>query len=130
LAAALGTKVSIALTKKLGTGFFGGEGFILQKLIGDGMAFVHAGGSIIKKELHNESLIIETGSLVGFSGDIDFDIKVINKMSSIFFGGEGAFLSKLSGTGTVYLQTMPFTKFVEVIQSRLNYKTILENLKK
>ncbi|MBL7017144.1 MAG: TIGR00266 family protein [Kiritimatiellales bacterium] len=115
LCAAKGTKVSIALTKRLGTGFFGGEGFILQKLEGDGMAFVHAGGTIVKKELTGEALKVDTGCIVGFSGDIDYSIERAGNMKSMLLGGEGLFLATLRGTGTVYLQSLPFSRLCDRI---------------
>lgn len=115
LCAAKGTKVSIALTKRLGTGFFGGEGFILQKLEGDGMAFVHAGGTLVKKELADETLKVDTGCIVGFSGDIDYSIERAGGLKSMFFGGEGLFLATLRGTGTVYLQSLPFSRLCDRI---------------
>lgn len=117
LCAALGTKVSIAFNQKLGAGFFGGEGFILQRLTGDGMAFVHAGGTIVKKELNNETMRIDTGCIVGFSPGIDYDIQRAGNLKSMFFGGEGLFLATLTGTGTVYLQSLPFSRLADrVIQ--------------
>ncbi len=117
LCAALGTKVSIAFNKKLGAGFFGGEGFILQRLVGDGMAFVHAGGTIVKKELHNETIRIDTGCIVGFPPGIDYNIQRAGNLKSMFFGGEGLFLATLQGTGTVYLQSLPFSRLADrVIQ--------------
>ena len=115
LCAALGTKVSIAFNKKLGAGFFGGEGFILQKLEGDGMAFVHAGGSIIAKDLRNETLKVDTGCLVGFTEGIDYSIERAGNLKSMFFGGEGMFLATLSGTGRVYLQSLPFSRMCDRI---------------
>ena len=115
LCAALGTKVSIAFNKKLGAGFFGGEGFILQKLEGDGMAFVHAGGSIIAKDLQNETLKVDTGCLVGFTEGIDYSIERAGNLKSMFFGGEGMFLATLSGTGRVYLQSLPFSRMCDRI---------------
>lgn len=115
LCAAKGTRVSIAFTKRLGTGFFGGEGFILQKLEGDGMAFVHAGGTIVKKELNGQSLKVDTGCIVGFSGDIDYSIERAGNLKSMFFGGEGLFLATLRGTGTVYLQSLPFSRLCDRI---------------
>lgn len=117
LAAALGTKVDIAFHKRLGSGFFGGEGFILQRLRGDGMAFIHAGGTVIKKELNNETLRLDTGCLVGFSGDVDYSIKMSGGLKSMFFGGEGMFLATLSGTGSVWIQSMPFSRFAERVLS-------------
>jgi uncharacterized protein (TIGR00266 family) len=115
LCAALGTELSIAFSRKLGAGFFGGEGFILQRLRGDGMAFVHAGGSVIKKELANETLRIDTGCLVAFTSGINYDIEMVKGLKSMFFGGEGLFLATLSGTGTVYLQSLPFSKLADRI---------------
>jgi uncharacterized protein (TIGR00266 family) len=110
LCAALGTKVGIAFQKKLGAGFFGGEGFILQKLDGDGMAFLHAGGHIVKKTLQGESLRVDTGCLVAFTSGIDYDIQAAGNLKSMFFGGEGFFLARLSGHGTVLLQSLPFSR--------------------
>ncbi len=115
LAAALGTKVTIAFNRKLGAGFFGGEGFILQKLVGDGKAFVHAGGTVVKKELNGETLRIDTGCIVAFSEGIDYDIQRAGNLKSMFFGGEGLFLATLKGTGTVYLQTLPFSRLADRI---------------
>ena len=91
LAAALGTQVDVAFHKRLGSGFFGGEGFILQRLRGDGMAFIHAGGTILKKELNDETLHLDTGCLVGFSGDIDYDIKMSGGLKSIFSVAKACF---------------------------------------
>ena len=115
LCAALGTEVSIAFNRKLGSGFFGGEGFILQKLRGDGMAFVHACGTIIKKEINNETLRVDTGCLVAFSPGVDYDIQRAGNLKSMFFAGEGIFLTTLSGTGTVYLQSLPFSRLADRI---------------
>lgn len=115
LAAALGTKVSIAFNRKLGAGFFGGEGFILQKLEGDGKAFIHAGGSVVKKELRGETLRVDTGCIVAFSQGIDYDIERAGNLKSMFFGGEGLFLATLKGHGTVYLQTLPFSRLADRI---------------
>lgn len=115
LCAALGTEISIAFTKRLGTGFFGGEGFILQRLRGDGMAFIHAGGSVIKKELKGETLRIDTGCIVGFTPGIDYSIERAGGLKSMFFGGEGLFLATLRGTGTVYLQSLPFSRLADRI---------------
>ena len=115
LAAAKGTKVSITLQRKLGTGFFGGEGFILQKLEGDGRAFVHAGGTIIRKDLQGETLLVDTGCLVGFTGGIDYDIQRAGNLKSMVFGGEGLFLVTLRGHGTVFLQSLPFSRMADRI---------------
>jgi uncharacterized protein (TIGR00266 family) len=117
LCAAKGTKLSIHLNKKLGSGLFGGEGFILQKLEGDGMAFVHAGGMIIKRELRGEKLRIDTGCVMAFTDGINFDIQFVPGLKSMFFGGEGLFLATLQGTGTVWMQSLPFSRFADrVIQ--------------
>ena len=115
LCAALGTEVTIAFNRKLGSGFFGGEGFILQKLRGDGMAFIHACGTIIKKELNNETLRVDTGCLVAFTPGVDYDIQKAGNLKSMFFAGEGIFLATLSGTGTVYLQSLPFSRLANRI---------------
>ena len=117
LCAALGTEVSIKFNKKLGAGFFGGEGFILQQLRGDGMAFIHACGTIIKKELNNETLIADTGCLVAFTKGISYDIQRTGGLKSMFFSGEGFFLATLRGTGTVYLQSLPFSRLANRIIS-------------
>ncbi|GGI76610.1 TIGR00266 family protein [Shewanella gelidii] len=115
LAAAMGTSVSMRFNRKLGTGFFGGEGFILQSLQGDGMAFVHAGGTLIKKELNGETLRVDTGCLVGFAAGIDYDIERSGSLKSMVFGGEGLFLATLSGHGTVWLQSLPFSRMADRI---------------
>jgi uncharacterized protein (TIGR00266 family) len=117
LCAALGTQVSIAFQKRLGAGFFGGEGFILQRLVGDGKAFVHAGGTVIKKELRGETLRVDTGCLVAFTEGIQYDIERAGSLKSMFFGGEGLFLATLRGHGTVFLQSLPFSRLADrVIQ--------------
>lgn len=115
LCAALGTEVSIAFTKRLGTGFFGGEGFILQRLSGDGMAFVHAGGTVIKKKLNNDIIRVDTGCLVAFTAGINYDIERAGSLKSMFFGGEGLFLATLSGVGSVLLQSLPFSRMADRI---------------
>ena len=115
LCAARGTEVSIALNKRLGAGFFGGEGFILQRLRGDGMAFLHAGGTIVQKQLNNESLRIDTGCIVAYAGNIDYSIEAAGGLKSMFFGGEGLFLATLQGTGTVWLQSLPFSRLANRI---------------
>ena len=115
LCAAMGTEVSIAFAKRLGTGFFGGEGFILQRLRGDGMAFVHAGGTIVKKELRGETIKVDTGCIVSFSPGIDYDIERAGNLKSMFFGGEGLFFATLRGTGSVYLQSLPFSRLADRI---------------
>ncbi len=115
LAAARGTRIGITLNKRIGSGFFGGEGFILQKLEGDGMVFVHAGGTVIRKELKNETLRLDTGCLVAFSQGIDYDIQLSGGLKSMLFGGEGMVLATLSGTGTVWLQSLPFSRLADRI---------------
>lgn len=115
LCAAMGTKVDIAFNKKLGAGFFGGEGFILQRLSGDGMVFIHAGGTIVKKELNGETLKIDTGCIVAFTSGIDYDIQKAGNLKSMVFGGEGLFLATLKGHGTVYLQSLPFSRMANRI---------------
>lgn len=113
LCAAMGTKVGITFQKRLGTGFFGGEGFILQKLEGDGMAFLHACGHVVKKELQGGTLRVDTGCLVAFTPGIDYDIQAAGGLKSMFFGGEGLFLARLSGFGTVLLQSLPFSRLAD-----------------
>ena len=115
LCAALGTQVGIAFQKRLGAGFFGGEGFILQRLRGDGKAFVHAGGTLIMKELRGETLRVDTGCLVGFTSGVEYDIERAGSLKSMFFGGEGVFLATLRGHGTVILQSMPFSRMADRI---------------
>ncbi len=115
LCAALGTRIGITFNRKLGSGLFGGEGFILQKLEGDGMAFVQAGGTIIKKELRGETLRVDTGCLVGFTPGVEYDIEMAGGLKSMIFGGEGMFLATLSGTGTVWLQSLPFSRMADRI---------------
>ncbi len=115
LCAALGTELGIAFTKRLGVGFFGGEGFILQRLQGDGMAFVHAGGTVIEKTLTNETLRVDTGCLVAFTPGIDYQIERAGNLKSMFFGGEGLFLATLKGSGTVMLQSLPFSRMADRI---------------
>lgn len=115
LCAAKGTEVSIAFNKRLGAGFFGGEGFILQKLKGNGLAFLHAGGTIFEKELNNETLLIDTGCIVAFTQGLDYDIQRAGDLKSMFFGGEGLFLAKIQGTGKVYLQSLPFSRLADRI---------------
>ncbi|MEM7078039.1 MAG: TIGR00266 family protein [Pseudomonadota bacterium] len=113
LAAAMGTSIDIAFHKRLGAGFFGGEGFILQRLKGDGKAFVHIGGTVIRRELRNETLRVDTGCIAAFTPGIDYDIERSGGLKSMIFGGEGLFLATLKGTGTVYLQSLPFSRLAE-----------------
>lgn len=113
LCAALGTQVTVAFNQKMDSGFFGGEGFILQKIIGDGMAFVHAGGTVIKRELKGETLRVDTGCIVAFTPGIDYSIERAGNLKSMLFGGEGLFLATLCGHGTVYLQSLPFSRLAD-----------------
>lgn len=111
LAAAMGTKVDIALNKKIGAGFFGGEGFIMQRLQGDGMAFVHAGGTIKKQTLSpGETLRVDTGCIVGYTPGVSYDIQTVGGVKSMIFGGEGLFFATLTGPGDVWLQSLPFSR--------------------
>ena len=115
LCAAKGTRISITLNRKIGSGLVGGEGFILQKLEGDGKAFMHAGGTVIERRLDNESLKIDTGCVVGYTPGIEFNIETSGSLRSMVFGGEGIFLATLRGTGTVWLQSMPIRKLIQAI---------------
>jgi uncharacterized protein (TIGR00266 family) len=115
LCAALGTKVTMQFNRKIGSGLVGGEGFILQRLEGDGMAFVHAGGTVIEKQLSNEVLRIDTGCVVAFEPQIDFDVETTGSLKSMVFGGEGLFVATLRGTGRVWLQSMPIRKLIQAL---------------
>lgn len=115
LCAAFGTKVSITFNKRIGSGLVGGEGFILQKLRGDGNAFVHAGGTVIERTLNNETLRVDTGCVVAFESQIHFDVQAAGGLRSMIFGGEGIFLATLQGTGKVWLQSMPIRKLVQAL---------------
>ncbi|MFA7430280.1 MAG: TIGR00266 family protein [Rhodospirillaceae bacterium] len=119
LCAAQGTELSIAFSKKIGAGLFGGEGFILQRLRGDGLAFVHAGGTIIEKQLTGQGLRVDTGCVVGFTPGVSYDIQRAGNLKSMVFGGEGLFLTTLRGTGTVYLQSLPFSRLAERVISQI-----------
>ena len=115
LCAALGTSVGIAFNKKIGVGLFGGEGFILQRLQGDGLAFVHAGGTIIRRDLKGETLRVDTGCLVAMTAGVQYDIQRAGNLKSMIFGGEGLFLATLRGHGTVWLQSLPFSRLADRI---------------
>ena len=116
LCAAKGVSIGIEFTKKLGAGFFGGEGFILQKLEGDGMAFIHAGGTLYKRELEQgEVLKVDTGSLVAFTSDVDYDIQFVGGIKNTLFGGEGVFYARMQGPGTVWIQSLPFSRLADRI---------------
>jgi uncharacterized protein (TIGR00266 family) len=133
LCAALGTKLTVTLNQKIGSGLLGGEGFILQKLEGDGKAFVHAGGTVIERQLNNETLRIDTGCVVAFEPTLDFDIEATGSLKSMVFGGEGLFLATMRGTGRVWLQSMPIRKLIRALtpygrNSRKEAGSILGNL--
>ncbi|MBN1314145.1 MAG: TIGR00266 family protein [Anaerolineales bacterium] len=115
LCAALGTEISIAFNKRLGAGLFGGEGFILQRLRGDGMVFIHAGGTIVEKRLENSKLRVDTGCIVAFESTIDYDIERAGNLKSMIFGGEGLFVATLKGSGRVWLQSLPFSRLADRI---------------
>ena len=115
LCAASGTRVGIAFQRRLGAGFFGGEGFILQRLQGDGMVFVHASGTIVERQLQGETLRVDTGCLVAFESTIDYNIERAGNLKSMFFGGEGLFLATLSGHGRVWIQSLPFSRLADRI---------------
>ena len=115
LCAALGTEISIAFNKRLGAGLFGGEGFILQRLCGDGMVFIHAGGTIVEKRLENSKLRVDTGCIVAFESTINYDIERAGNLKSMIFGGEGLFVATLQGSGRVWLQSLPFSRLADRI---------------
>lgn len=116
LCAAKGVSVGIHFQRKLGTGLFGGEGFIMEKLEGDGMAFMHAGGHIIERELApGEVLHIDTGCIVAYTKDVDFDIQMIGGIKNTLFGGEGVFFAVLKGPGKIWLQTLPISRLASRI---------------
>lgn len=116
LCAAKGISLEIAFQKKMGVGLFGGEGFIMQRLIGDGLAFIHAGGTIIKKDLQpGEILKLDTGCLVAMTSNVNYDIQMQGNVKSALFGGEGLFLATLRGPGTIWLQSLPFSRFANRI---------------
>lgn len=118
LCAAKGISVGIEFQKKLGTGLFGGEGFIMQKVEGDGMAFVHAGGTIVEKKLQpGEELKVDTGCIVAMTKDIHYDIEFVGGIKNTLFGGEGVFFARLKGPGTVWIQSLPFSRLASKIIS-------------
>ncbi len=123
LCSARGVDIEVAFTKKLGAGLFGGEGFILQRLQGDGMAFIHAGGTIVKKVLApGETLKVDTGCLAGFPETVDYDIEFVGGFTNALFGGEGIFLAKMTGPGDVYLQSLPFSRLADRIYAAAKYE--------
>jgi len=115
LCAARGTRIDITFNKRLGSGLFGGEGFILEQLSGDGLAFIQAGGTIIEKRLEGEKLLVDTGCLVGFTEGVEYDIERAGGLKSMLFGGEGLFLATLQGHGTVWMQSLPFSRMADRI---------------
>jgi len=128
LCAAKGVDIDIAFTKRFGAGLFGGEGFILQRLTGDGMAFIHAGGTIMKKELEaGQTLRVDTGCLVALAPTVNYDIQYVGGFKNALFGGEGMFFAHLSGPGTVYLQSLPFSRLADRIFAASGYRQVGEN---
>ena len=116
LCAARGVSLGIHFQQKLSVGFFGGEGFIMQKLEGDGLAFVHAGGSILRRELrHGETLLVDTGCIVALTPNVNFEIQYVGKIKTALFGGEGLFFAKVTGPGTVWMQSLPFSRLASRI---------------
>lgn len=111
LCAAKGVSLGIYMQQRMSVGFFGGEGFIMQKLEGDGLAFVHAGGTCVKRELQpGQTLLIDTGCVVAFTPNVNFEIQYVGKVKTALFGGEGLFFAKITGPGTVWLQSLPFSR--------------------
>jgi uncharacterized protein (TIGR00266 family) len=123
LCAAKGTQVSVAFQKRLGVGFFGGEGFMLQRLRGDGTVFVHAGGTLMSRRLEGDRLRVDTGCIVAFQSGIDYDIELAGGLRSMLFGGEGVFLATLQGHGQVWLQSLPFARLADrVLENAVHLK--------
>jgi uncharacterized protein (TIGR00266 family) len=111
LCAARGVSLGIFFQRRLSVGFFGGEGFIMQKLDGDGLAFVHAGGAVVRRELKpGETLLVDTGCLVALTPSVNFEVQYVGKIKTALFGGEGLFFARVSGPGTVWLQSLPFSR--------------------
>ncbi|MBI9016380.1 MAG: TIGR00266 family protein [Phycisphaerae bacterium] len=122
LCSANGIEISVAFTKKLGAGFFGGEGFILQRLTGDGLAFIHAGGTILERELAaGEILKVDTGCLAALAPTVDYDIKFVGGFKNALFGGEGLFFAQLTGPGKVFLQSLPFSRLADRISAAARF---------
>lgn len=133
LCAAFGTKLTVTLNQKIGAGLLGGEGFILEKLEGDGKAFIHAGGTVIERQLNDETLRIDTGCIVAYEPALDFDIETTGSLKTMVFGGEGLFLATIRGTGKVWLQSMPIRKLIRALSpfgsnTRKEAGSILGNL--
>jgi uncharacterized protein (TIGR00266 family) len=111
LCAARGVSLGIALQQRLSVGFFGGEGFIMQRLDGDGLAFVHAGGTVVRRDLQaGQVLMVDTGCVVAYTQGVDFQIQFVGKVKTALFGGEGLFFARIAGPGTVWLQSLPFSR--------------------
>jgi uncharacterized protein (TIGR00266 family) len=111
LCAARGVSIGLHFQQKLSVGFFGGEGFIMQKLEGDGLAFVHAGGTVVKRELApGQTLMVDTGCVVAYTPNVNFEIQYVGKIKTALFGGEGLFFAKMTGPGTIWLQSLPFSR--------------------
>jgi uncharacterized protein (TIGR00266 family) len=132
LCAAKGTRISVTLNRRIGSGLVGGEGFILQKLEGDGLTFMHAGGTVIERKLNHETLKIDTGCIVAYTPGIDFNIETTGSLRSMVFGGEGIFLATLRGAGTVWLQSMPIRKLIQALSPlgrniRKESRSLLDN---
>lgn len=123
LCAAKGIEIEVAFTKKIGAGLFGGEGFILQRLEGAGRAFVHAGGTIIRRDLQTgETLRVDTGCLVAFAPTVNYDIQFVGGFRNAMFGGEGLFLARMTGPGLLYLQSLPFSRLADRITAAAGYQ--------
>lgn len=124
LCAARGIEIEVAFTRRIGAGLFGGEGFILQRLQGDGMAFVHAGGTLIEKDLAaGETLRVDTGCLAAFSPSVDYDIQFIGGFKNALFGGEGLFMASLTGPGKVFLQSLPLSRLADRIAAAASFQS-------
>ena len=116
LCAARGVSLGIHFQQKMSVGFFGGEGFIMQKLEGEGLAFVHAGGTVVRRELHpGQTLLVDTGCVVAYTPNVSFEIQYVGKIKTALFGGEGLFFAKVTGPGTVWLQSLPFSRLASRI---------------
>ena len=125
LCAAQGIEIEVAFTKRIGTGIFGGEGFILQRLEGDGLVFIHAGGTIVEKDLvAGETLRVDTGCLVAFAANVDYDIQFIGGFRNALFGGEGLFLTRMTGPGKIYLQSLPFSRIADRVLAAARFQQI------
>jgi len=116
LCAARGVSLGIHFQQKLSVGFFGGEGFIMQRLEGDGLAFVHAGGTVVRRELHpGQTVLVDTGCVVAHTPNVNFEVQYVGKIKTALFGGEGLFLAKMTGPGTIWLQSLPFSRLASRI---------------